>query len=86
MTDEQRQEYIRRYNEGMCNMMTDAQMAIRAAEQAEGMRNAYPDNIDSTMLAQASMNFWRQEGPFTPKPITMPPPTMWERIKRWLLA
>jgi hypothetical protein len=86
MTDERRQEYIRRYNEGMRNM-TAAQASIYAAEQADCMRNAYPDRIDSTMLAQASMNFWRQDGPLATGPIQIPPhPTMWARIKRWLLA
>lgn len=45
MTDEQRQEIMRRMNEGMC-AMSDAQMAVRAAEQADGMRNAWPDGID----------------------------------------
>jgi hypothetical protein len=65
MTDEQRQEFMRRMNEGM-RSMSDAEMEMRAAEQYEGMRNAW---TNSAMLGQASMNFWRQEGPFTPAPI-----------------
>ena len=87
MTNEQRQEIMRRMNEGMCQM-NDAQMAIRAAEQADGMRNAYPGSIDSVMLAQASMNFWRQEDQFVPA-APVPParqPTMWARFKRWIRA
>jgi len=82
MTDEQRQEFMRRMNEGM-RAMSEEQMAARAAEQAYGMRNAWPDGVDNVRLAQASMNFWRQEGPL--KPVTIQtPPTLWERLKRWL--
>lgn len=85
MTDEQLTEHIRRYNDGMQTQSAE-QLEARAREQMEGIQNASLAMISSVMLAQASMNFWRQEGPFTPAPIQMPSPTMWERIKRWLLA
>lgn len=85
MTDEQLTEHIRRYNDGMQTQSAE-QLEARAREQMEGIQNASLEMISSVMLAQASMNFWRQEGPFTQAPIQMPPPTMLERIKRWLLA
>jgi hypothetical protein len=84
MTDEQRQEIMRRYNEGMC-AMSDAQMAIRAAEQAEGMRQRGP----LTSGEQESMrNFWgahadEQNNIIQDAP---PVPTLFERFKRWILA
>lgn len=84
MTDEQRQEIMRLQAEGM-RAMSNEEMARRQLEAAESMRNAWPDGVDSAMLAQASMNFWRQEGPFTPAQI-QPPPTRWERFKCWLRA
>lgn len=84
MTDEQRQEIMRRMNDGMC-AMSDAQMAIRAAEQAENMRNAYHDGVDNVMLAQASMNFWRQDYQFIPA-TSAQPTALWARFKRWIGA
>ena len=86
MTDEQRQEIMRRYNESMC-AMSDALMAIRATEQADGMRNAYPE-LTSWQLAQASQNFWAQcRGEVPVEPIRIPArPTLWARFKRWVRA
>jgi hypothetical protein len=83
MTDEQRQEIMRRQAEGM-RAMSNEEMARRQLEAAQGARNAYPE-LTSWQLAQASQNFWRQEGSFTPVPIQMPQ-TRWERFKRWLRA
>ena len=86
MTDEQRQEIMRRMNEGM-RAMSDAQMAVHAAEQAYGMRNAYPD-LTQQQLAQASQNWWAQcLGEVPVEPIRMPErPTLWARFKSWLRA
>jgi hypothetical protein len=83
MTDEQRQEIMRRYNEGMC-AMSDAQMAVRAAEQAEGMRQRGPLTSGEQ---EAMRNFWGgtadEQNNFAPNP---PPETLWKRFKRWMRA
>ena len=87
MTDDQRQEIMRRYNEGMCSM-SGAQMAIRAAEQAEGMQNVWPDGVDR-MRGQAAMNnFWREAADAMPIAQLPPKPrqTLWARFMRWLRA
>jgi hypothetical protein len=85
MTDKQRQEIMRRQAEGM-RAMSKEEMARRQLEAAHGARNAYPE-IASWQLAQASQNFWRQEGLFTQGPI-QPPPTLtrWARFMRWIRA
>ena len=81
MTEEQRQEIMRRMNDGM-RAMSDAQMAERAVEQADGMRNAWPDGIDHAAVQAAMTNFWRdaadsmQIAQFPPKPRK----TLWARI------
>jgi hypothetical protein len=90
MTDEKLAELIRRQAEGV-RAMSNEEMARRQLEAADGMRNAWPDGVDSVMLAQASMNFWRHEGPFLgPFPFhpvqIQSPPTRWERFKRWFRA
>jgi hypothetical protein len=87
MTDEQRQEIMRRMNEGMC-AMSDAQMAVRAAEQADGMRNAWPDGIDYAKGQADMTNFWREATDATPiaQLPPKPPPTLWARFKRWIRA
>ena len=54
MTDEQRQEIMRRMNEGMC-AMSDAQMVARAAEQADGIRQRGPLTSGEQ---EAVRNFW----------------------------
>ena len=65
-------------------VMTDEERHEWARRQSEGMRQRGPlTNGEQEALAQASMNFWRQEGPFTPVPI-QPPPTLWARFKRWI--
>ena len=84
MTDEQRQEIMRRQSDGM-RAMSNEEMARRQLEAADGARNAYP-GLTSWQFAQASQNFWRQEGPFTQAPIQPPPLTRWARFKRWLRA
>jgi hypothetical protein len=84
MTNE-RDEIMRRMNAGMC-AMSDAQMSILASEQKDGLRNAWPDRMDSGMLAQASVNFWRQEGQFIPAPIRPSPTTTWKRFRLWISA
>lgn len=87
MTDEQRQEIMRRMNEDMC-AMSDAQMAVRAAEQADGMRNAWPDGVDHARGQAAMPNFWHEATDAMPM-AQLPPkprPTLWARFKRWLRA
>ena len=84
MTDEQRQEIMRRQAEGM-RAMSNEEMARRQLEAAQGASNAYPE-LTSWQLAQASQNFWRQDGPFTPAPIQPPPLTLWARFMRWIRA
>lgn len=86
MTDEQRQEIMRRMNEGM-RAMSNEEMARRQLEAADGMRNSYPD-LTSHQLAQASQNWWAQcRGEVPVEPIQAPaPPTLWARIKRWMMA
>lgn len=83
MNDEQRQEIMRRYNEGMC-AMSDAQMSIRAAEQAEGMRQRGPLTSGEQ---EAMQNFWGgtadAQNNMIPDP---PPPTLWARVKSWIRA
>lgn len=83
MTDEQRKEIMRRYNEGVC-AMSDAQMAIRAAEQAEGMRQRGPLTSGEQ---EAMRNFWGgtadEQKNFAPN---TPPETLWKRFKRRMRA
>ena len=75
---------MRRQAEGM-RAMSKEEMARRQLEAADGARNAYPE-LTSWQLAQASQNFWRQEGPFEPHPIQPPPLTLWERFMRRIRA
>ena len=82
MTDEQRQEIMRRQAEGM-RAMSNEEMARCQLEAAQGASNAYPE-LTSWQLAQDSQNFWRQDGPFTPAPIQPPPLTLWARFMRWI--
>jgi hypothetical protein len=84
MEEERKNEIMRHQYYGM-QAMSAEEMAKRQLAEAYGARNAWPNGVDSVMLAQASMNFWRQEGPFTPVPI-QPPPTLWQRLKRWIRA
>jgi hypothetical protein len=86
MTDEQRQEIMRRQAEGM-RAMSKEEMARRQLEAADGARNAYPE-LTSWQLAQASQNWWAQcRGEVPVEPIRMPePPTLWARFKRWIRA
>jgi len=83
MNEEQRQASIRRYNEGM-RPMSEAMMAIRAAEQAEGMRNAWPDGIARNRGQSAMANLWGDvsDAKLLEKLPTQPRPTLWERFKR----
>ena len=87
MTDEQRQEIMRRQSEGM-RAMSKEEMARRQLEEADGMRNAWPDGVDR-MRGQAAMNnFWREAADAMPI-AQLPPkprPTMWARFMRWLRA
>lgn len=80
MADEQRQEIMRRMNEGM-RAMSKEEMARR---QLEGARNAYPE-ITSWQLAQASQNWWAQcRGELPVEPVRTPERrTLWSRIKLW---
>jgi hypothetical protein len=86
MTDEERQEMMRRQAEDMC-AMSNEEMARRQREAADGMGNAYPD-LMTRQLAQASENWWAQcRGEVPVEPIRLPRrPTLWARFKRWLRA
>ena len=84
MTEQEMEDYRQKYYAGM-RAMSPEQMEARALEQADGMRNAMPE-LASWQLAQASQNFWLQEGPFTPVRIQSPPMTRWARFKRWVRA
>jgi hypothetical protein len=83
MTDEQRQEIMRRQAEGM-RAMSDAEMVIRAAEQAHGARNSWPD-LTPEQLAQASQNWWAQcRGELPVEPVRTPDRrTLWSRVDWW---
>ena len=81
MTDEQRQEIMRRQNEGM-RAMIDEEMAKRQLEAVDGMRQRGP--LTSHEIASAQ-NFWPPGVEAVPMPIeeaTPAPPTLWERFKR----
>ena len=84
MTDEQRQEIMRRHNEGM-RPMSEAMMAIRAAEHSEGMRQRGPLTSGEQ---EAINNFWRQS--MDAMPIAQwppkPPLTLRARLMRWIRA
>lgn len=86
MTDEQRQEIMRRQAEGV-RAMSKEEMARRQLETADGARNAWPSA--DYARGQASMNnFWREAADamtiaqLPPKP----QPTLWARFKRWIRA
>jgi hypothetical protein len=83
VTDERRQEIMRRQAEGM-RAMTQEEMARRQAQAAYGAKNAAQQ---ANSQAEGMRNAWRpaevQGGEFMP---AKPPPTLWERCKRWLRA
>ena len=83
MDEQTRQDILRRYNEGMY-AMSDAQMVIRAAEQAEGMRQRGPLTSGEQ---EGLRNFWGgsadEHNNFVPVPTL---PTLWARFKRWMRA
>ena len=81
MTDEQRQEIMRRQAEGM-RAISDDDLARRQAEAASEARNAY-SSADYARGQSDMQNFWRQEGQFIPVPIVQKP-TLLERFKLWL--
>lgn len=87
MTDEQRQEIMRRQADGM-RAMSNEEMARRQLETADGARNAWPAGIDH-MRGQADMtNFCREATDAMPI-AQLPPkprPTLWARFKRWIRA
>lgn len=86
MTDEQRQEIMRRQAEGM-RAMSKEDMDARANAQSDGMRNAWPSA--DYARGQADMNnFWREVADAMPI-AQLPPkprPTLWARFKRWIRA
>jgi hypothetical protein len=86
MTDEQRQEIMRRQAESMRAMSTE-EMALRQFEAAQGARNAYQE-LTSWQLAQASQNLWAQcRGEVPVEPIRIPErPTLLARFRRWIRA
>ena len=84
MTDEQRQEIMRRQAEGMRAMSQEA-MDARALQQRVGMQNAalsMPTRQEDDMR-----NFWGgaadEKNNFVPD---APMPTLFERFKRWMRA
>lgn len=86
MTDEQRQEIMRRQADGI-RAMSKEEIARRQLEAAGGARNAWTSA--DYARGQADMNnCWRQVtdampiAQLTPKPR----PTLWARFKRWILA
>ena len=83
MTDEQRQEIMRRQADGM-RAMSNEEMARRQLEAARGARNAWSD-LTPEQLAQASQNWWAQcRGELPVEPVRTPERrTLWSRIKLW---
>ena len=83
MTDEQRQEIMRRQADGM-RAMNNEEMARRQLEAAEGMRPRGPATAGEQ---EAMRNFWGatadEQNNIIPDP---PPPTLWARFKRWSRA
>jgi hypothetical protein len=79
MDEQQRQEILRRYNEGMC-AMSDAQMMERAAAQEGGMRQRGP-MTDAEQ--QGLRNFYGGTADEHNNFIPTPPPTLWQRFQAW---
>lgn len=79
MNDEQRQAIMRRYNEGLCGM-SDAQMAIRAAEQVAGMRQRGPLTNGEQ---DAMRNFWAITAAEEQQCAPVRKPTLLQRFKAW---
>lgn len=85
MTDEQRQEIMRRQAEFM-RAMSKEEMAKRQMASAEGMRQQ--GHLTSLEIASAQ-NFWPAGVEAVPMPLqyaTPPPLTLWARFKRGLGA
>ena len=85
MTDEQRQEIVRRQAEGMRAMSKD-EMARRQLEAADGARQRGPLTAGEQ---QAMNNAWPAGVEAVPMPLedaVPPPPTLWARFKRWIRA
>ena len=84
MTDEQRQEIMRRQAEGM-RAVSKEEMARLQFEAADGMRNAWPAGVDHARAQAYGTNVWREAtdaAPIAPKP----QPTLLARFKHWILA
>lgn len=83
MTDEQKQEIMRRQAEGM-RAMSKEEMARRQLEAADGARQRGPLTRGEQ---EAMRNCWGAtsdaQNNFIPDP---PPPTLWARFKRWIRA
>ena len=83
MTDEQRQEIMRRQAEGMRAVSKEA-MARMQLDAQEGMRQRGPLTSGEQ---EAMRNFWGgtadAQNNFVPNP---PVPTLWVRFKRWMRA
>lgn len=87
MTDEQRQETMRRQAEGM-RAMSEEEMSRRQLEAGDGARNAWPAGIDHMRRQDDMMNFWREATdamPIAQLPLK-PRRTLWARFKHWILA
>ena len=83
MTDEQRQEIMRRQAEGMCAMSKE-EMARRQFEAADGARQRGPLTSGEQ---EAMSNFWGTTADTQNNIIhDPPPPTLWARFKRWIRA
>lgn len=83
MTNERRQEIIRRQAGGM-RAMSNEEMSKRQREAAQG---AYQRGPLTTGEQEAMRNFWggpaNEQNNFVPN---TPTPTLWVRFKRWIQA
>ena len=83
MTDEQRQEIMRRQAEGM-RAMSNEEMARRQLEAADGARQRGPLTSGEQ---EAMRNFWGATADAQNNIISDPPPlTLRERFRRWIRA
>lgn len=83
MTDEQRQEIMRRQAHG-ARAMSQEDMDAREIQQREGMQNAA---LSSNEHQDAMRNFWGATADAQNNIIPDPPqPTLWERFKHWIRA
>ena len=85
MTDEQRQEIMRRQAEGM-RAVSKEEMARLQFEAADGMRNAWPSRVDHARAQADMMNVLREATNAMPIAPPKPRTTLLARFKRWISA